>query len=187
MLGRKKRALSSFSQDIPWREEQGTSHARSTSKSVFTDTHSMFIGSCLVRGSDLWIRNTHLWFVESTRSPFQPQSVKRGMLGEGVRYKCIKANVHYIMWSACFTESHFLSLLPAVPHIKQPWPLQYDPSFKVFNEHHFSTCFSCRTSWLFLIGRIFPADVNVWTVLWSDLFFCADTVRSAHFSNTVLH
>lgn len=131
------------------------------------------------QGSDLWIRNTHLWFVESTQSLFHPQSVKRGMLGKKVCYKCIRSNVHYIMWPACFTESHFLSLLPAVPHIKQPWPLQYDPSFKVFNEHHFSTCFSRRTSWLFLIGRTFPTDVNIWTFLCSDLFFCADTVRSA--------
>lgn len=150
---KKRRALSSFSQDVPRREERGALRSRSTSKSVFTDTHSTFIGSCFSQGSDLWIRNTHRWFVECT------QSVKRGMLGERVRYKCIKANVQR-------TEGHIWSLLRAVPHIKQPWPLQYEPSHsKCLMNAYFSTCFSCRTSWLFLLGRTFPADVNIWTFL----------------------
>lgn len=49
------------------------------------------------QGSDLRIRNTHLWFVEATQSLFHPQSVKRGVLGGRVCYKCVRANVHYVM------------------------------------------------------------------------------------------
>lgn len=160
----------------PLGEEQGASHAGSTPKLVFTDAHSAFIECCSVR--DVLIRDS----VGSTHGMFHSQSCGRARKIPSVPRECMGVNAVALTHDLpTLVKVTFSLSLPAVPHTKQSWPPQHDLSFKVFNDRHLSMCFSCWTTWLFLIGRAPHVQMSTSERFYDLIFTSALTCNGRYF------